>query len=113
MDITVVMSMTWRDVRLSWDLLSWNYMNNIWVDSNLIWTPNLHFSNRVQDFGPLQEVALRSNIGFDGKVIILINYSPIHRTCNPFKFYYSFEGNELSITATPCFISIKFINVSI
>ena len=48
----------------------YDYMNNIWVDSDLIWTPNLHFSNRVQDFGPLQEVALRSNIGFDGKVFI-------------------------------------------
>ena len=43
-------------------------MNNIWVDSDLIWTPNLHFSNRVQDFGPQKEVTLRSNIGFDGKV---------------------------------------------
>ena len=43
-------------------------MNNIWVDSDLIWTPNLHFSNRLQDFGPLQEVSLRCNIGFDGKV---------------------------------------------
>ena len=48
-------------------------MNNIWVDSDLIWTPNLHFSNRLQDFGPLQEVSLRSNIGFDGKARIEID----------------------------------------
>ena len=43
-------------------------MNNIWVDADMIWTPNLYFSNRVQDFGPMKEVHLRANIGFDGLV---------------------------------------------
>ena len=46
----------------------WNYMNNIWVDADMIWTPNLYFSNRVQDFGPSLEVELRANIQFDGRV---------------------------------------------
>ena len=43
-------------------------MNNIWVDADMIWTPNLYFSNRVQDFGPALEVELRANIRFDGRV---------------------------------------------
>ena len=47
---------------------AWNYMNNIWVDADMIWTPNLYFSNRVQDFGPAKEVILRANIEFDGRV---------------------------------------------
>ena len=43
-------------------------MNNIWVDSDMIWTPNLYISNRVQDFGPDEEVELRCNLEFDGLV---------------------------------------------
>ena len=43
-------------------------MNSIWVDADMIWTPNLYFSNRLQDFGPQEEVHLRCNIGFDGLV---------------------------------------------
>ena len=43
-------------------------MNSIWVDADMIWTPNLYFSNRVQDFGPNEEVQLRCNIAFDGLV---------------------------------------------
>ena len=43
-------------------------MNSIWVDADMIWTPNLYFSNRVQDFGPNEEVQLRCSVEFDGLV---------------------------------------------
>ena len=43
-------------------------MNSIWVDADMIWTPNLYFSNRVQDFGPHEEVRLRCSVEFDGLV---------------------------------------------
>ena len=54
-------------------------MNNIWVDAEMIWTPNLYFSNRVQDFGPMQEVQLRCNIGFDGLVTFYRSLSRVFK----------------------------------
>ena len=60
-------------------IVEWNYMNNIWVDADMIWTPNLYFSNRVQDFVPSKEVILRANIGFDGRVTFYRSLSPVSK----------------------------------
>ena len=49
-------------------ILEWDYLNSIWVDADMVWSPNLYFSNRIQDFGPGEEVTLRANIHFDGLV---------------------------------------------
>ena len=69
-------------------------MNNIWVDADMVWIPNLYVSNRVQDFGPSQEVQLRCNIEFDGLVTF---YRSLRRVSKLKLFSFEYNAHPLIV----------------